>query len=178
MEQDTYLGMKMGRNISTLEIYRDPVCKFVERTEELKKLKSHLTLANRVILANTFLLPLLSYTYQFYCIPPTVERKVNAQLRSFLIPKGYFKLECLKFPTEELGLRQPLKDLKTLSIAALAKDTQDEEVNDNDLLISTQRQKARQAYKKITKVHPRGKRQDLYRHQLYAVQSSEKRKKS
>ena len=146
-ESEKYLGVKIGRNLTPKDIYSLPLQKFQERIREIQKLKYHITPANRVIVANVFLIPIFSYTYQFYMVPPCVQRTVDTALRQFLIPHAQYKLECLKFPRLDFGLRQPLKDLKWMSLAALVRRARPEViVNHFPLLISHQIQAARAEY--------------------------------
>lgn len=119
VDESTYLGIAIGRNLSDIGVFSKAMEKLRETQKAFEMLKTQLPLDQKVIIANVFILPVLSYVYQFYLIPTPQLTEVAQMLRKFLIAHTQFKLECLHFPTEELGLRHPLKDLELHNVAAM-----------------------------------------------------------
>jgi hypothetical protein len=78
----TYLGVLIGRFITTVDIFRKALEKFFQRLPVLLPKYSYPTLNKRILTANIYLLPLFYYLAQFYIIPHTqVYIKVKEALR-------------------------------------------------------------------------------------------------
>ena len=119
----TYLGVLMGVDVTTEDIYSKPYKKFESRLLSHRPALAHLHNQGKVHLFNIYLLPLFSYLYHFYLLPyEGMGDKVRAHARQNIISFNgrSYKYAHLISPKHNLGLSQPLRDPWAANLAALA----------------------------------------------------------
>ena len=119
----TYLGVLMGFNIDTSDIYAKALQKYQTRANQLASALSHSSLNNRIIIFNTYLLPLFSYLSRYYILPyhevgGIARRIASRKIISFY--GGAYKYIHLITPLNRFGFARPLRDLWAANVADLA----------------------------------------------------------
>ena len=114
-----YLGIPVGRDIDQYDIFTEPTRRLFDRLNHFGELRKQLPIDKRVIVANVFMIPTLAYTWRFYQLPSDTLATILTGLRKFIVPYGTFKMEALCAPTKEVGLKNPLKDIELMNIAAI-----------------------------------------------------------
>jgi ribonuclease HI/exonuclease III len=119
-----YLGVLFGPKVSTVEICQGAWDKFVERVELYKYILRSTSINTRVLIFNTFLLPLFYYLAQFIILPyQQVVAPVREICRKYIIPfnGGGFGYAHLITPRGGgFALARPLKDLWAINMTFLA----------------------------------------------------------
>ena len=120
-----YLGVLIGNNITTLDIFREAKIKFEKRVNLFSRYLHRVSLHKRILIFNIYLLPILYYLAQFYIIPyrevilpiKTITRK------AILASNGNSMSYChLVAPRKEGGPYAPLRDLWSTNMALLGQD--------------------------------------------------------
>ena len=114
-----YLGVLIGRSIDVTMVYQRAVDKFVERARSFMPMQRALTISARVRMANTYLVPILSYLFRFYLMTTNTDRHVRATLKMWLIRGNVTNLDRLAAPIHLIGLSGPLHDPARVNLAAL-----------------------------------------------------------
>ena len=115
-----YLGILMGRGVTTHDIY-DPVLKeFKDRLTRYAPCIQSAPLHQRVIAFNVYLIPLFSYLIQFFLIPYSIVKTVNSLAHKHIVPLRGFSYPHLTAPRTDVGLKNPLRDLWATATARLA----------------------------------------------------------
>jgi hypothetical protein len=117
-----YLGVLMGREVSTHDIFSAALTKYRTRINNYTPIISQFSIQTRIIIHNVFLLPIFSYLNQFYCIPDTILKPARTACRLLIIPyhgtsMGYHHLTT---PPSYFGYKHPLRDLRTDNLSRLA----------------------------------------------------------
>jgi ribonuclease HI len=119
----TYLGVLMGVDVTTEDIYAKPYMKYEARLRTHRPALAHLHNQGKVHLFNIYLLPLFSYLFHFYLLPyKGMGDKIRAHARQNIISFNgrANKYMHLISPKYNLGLSQPLRDIWAANLAALA----------------------------------------------------------
>ena len=119
-----YLGLVIGPGASVQENFAGPIDKLEQRVQAYTQVRQAMSVHRRIIVANIFLVSVLSYICQFYIIPDHLLPRIEAALKRWIIPLGQsgFKLSAATRPTRCLGLLQPLLDVKTYNLGLLGKE--------------------------------------------------------
>ena len=118
-----YLGILVGFNITTIDIFKAAYVKLLNRISDFSSAFRHSPFQRRIFLANTYLLPLLSYVSRFYLLP---HKELGDKIRNLLRRKiisfngGAFKFVHLCTPPNRFGFARPLRDLWAMNVATLA----------------------------------------------------------
>ena len=118
-----YLGVLFGRAVDTVMIFEGALDKFYSRALQFRPLIKEASIDERVLIFNTFLLPLFYYLAQFYVIPyQEVIVPVKELCRTWIIPFnggsfGYAHL--VSTPDDQVCLGRPLKDLWAVNMTLL-----------------------------------------------------------
>ena len=120
----TYLGVLMGQEITTVDVFRKAMTKFLYRAQQMHMLTRSATLHQRITLYNTYLLPILCYLAQLFIVPykQTVV-PLREHCRKAIIPFNgkAFSYALLVSPTRSMiGPFTPLRDLWATNMAFLA----------------------------------------------------------
>ena len=120
-----YLGLLFGRFVSTVDIFRDALVKFNKRLRLFSPVLASSSLHDRILIFNTFLLPLFYYLGRFVVIPyhevvAPVRRAAHRRCVAF---HGGFAYPHLVAP-RHLGMSPatPLKDLWAVNMVLLGWD--------------------------------------------------------
>ena len=122
VSKSKYLGVLIGRFITTRDIFAPALDKFLKRLGRLRGLIKSASLCNRARICNTYLLPIFFYLMQFYILPYDYCVKAKEALRKAIIPfnGGGFGYAHLVAPKNRGGLFAPLTDLWAINYAFLA----------------------------------------------------------
>ena len=119
-----YLGIYIGRGVSTEKVFEGPLRKLVARARLYSPIIKSLPLHLRIITVNVFLFTLFSYHIQFYMPGSAVVDRYNAIIGPLVGPFGGTALALVHLfasPKSGLyGLPTPLKNLWAWSISTLA----------------------------------------------------------
>ena len=119
-----YLGLLMGPEISTVDIFQAAVDKFYARARQLHRVVRASTLHQRILIYNIYLLPILFYLAQFYIIPFTeMIRPIRNHCRKAIgaFNGGAFGYcHLINTPRDTFGPHTPLRDLWATNMALLA----------------------------------------------------------
>jgi hypothetical protein len=116
-----YLGILLGNDIDIYEIFDQAVTKLTNRVNSFMHLKKCFSVPRRILIANTFIIPILSYVSQFFALPWYHTMEVERQLSRWVVP-GFkpFPLSACYRPAKWLNIKQPLRDITGENSAALA----------------------------------------------------------
>ena len=117
--QAEHLGVLLGRDLSLPQVFRKSLDKLGKRVAYFMPQKGDMSVQSRVIVANTYMLPLLNYACSFFLMPPKVLKEVHRYLTEWIVPGRRFKLEYLMAPRTEVGIHQPLRDPWLINVSAL-----------------------------------------------------------
>jgi hypothetical protein len=88
-DSGVYLGVLFGPKVSTVEVCQGAMDKFMARALSYRQAIASSSLNTRIIIFNTFLLPLFYYLAQFILLPyPQVIVPVRELCRKWIIPFG------------------------------------------------------------------------------------------
>ena len=119
---NTHLGISYGTSITPSDAFSPYITK-LEARAVFYSLNSRRTLTVRIRLANERLLPIALYPAQFYKAPPSSLQRINAALKSFILPglNSSLTLDLLRCPPSHGGLYPTLIDFEAMNDAALAR---------------------------------------------------------
>jgi ribonuclease HI/exonuclease III len=119
-----YLGVIMGPDITTTEIFQEAVDKFFARARQFSPVVRSSTLHQRILIYNVFLLPILFYLAQFFIMP---YREMIVPIRehcrkAICAFKGGAFAYChlINTPRSAFGPYSPLRDLWATNMTLLA----------------------------------------------------------
>ena len=118
-----YLGVVVGRDVTTIRIFQDAVDKFYGRAGQLRQIIRGSTLSQRILIYNTYLLPILFYLAQFYIIPYVeMVRPIMNYCRKDIAAfnGGIAYCHLINTPRTSFGPHTPLRDLWATNTALLA----------------------------------------------------------
>lgn len=121
VSKSKYLGVLIGRTITTLDIFAVALDKFFDRLGRLRGLLKNSNLGIRTRICNTYLLPIFYYLMQFYILPYSYCLRVKEALRRAIIPfgGGGFGYAHLVAPKNIGGPYSPLTDIWAINYALL-----------------------------------------------------------
>ena len=117
-----YLGILIGAQVSLDDIFAPTIAKARMRLASFHLILQRLPLYKKVLVINIFINSLFSYKFRFYALPMEAYDKLKEVIRTALTPLngGAFPYTSLIFPTEQLGLKNVLKDLWAFNTSLLA----------------------------------------------------------
>ena len=117
-----YLGILMGAKVTLDDIYKNALTKLIVRTRKFARHACHISIQHKIIATNVFITPLFSYISQFFLLPKRTYSIANNVIRKFVISfnGGGFGYVHLTTPTAYFGFKQPLRDLCSSGLTALA----------------------------------------------------------
>ena len=121
--REKYLGILMGHDITTVDIFAAPLRKFLDRLAKYRPVLQSMPYRHRVRIYNVFLLPLFSYHCQFYLMPDKEVASVAlAAARRAVIPFGGTAWSYTHSIAEkhDLGFSAKMEDLWAYSYSLLA----------------------------------------------------------
>ena len=117
-----YLGILIGASVSLDDIFAPTIAKALQRLASFHIVLQRLPLYKRVLVINIFINSLFSYKFRFYALPMETYDKIKEIIRIAITPLngGAFPYTSLIFPTEQMGLKNVLKDLWAFNTSLLA----------------------------------------------------------
>jgi ribonuclease HI len=124
VERAVYLGVLIGRNVNTRDVFEKAHQKFISRIALYRTLLHRSSLHKRTIIYNVFLLPIYSYLAQLYEIPDKMVDYVRNAARINIVNfhGGGFGYAHLVNPRDKFGPFTPVRDIMGSNLAALACD--------------------------------------------------------
>jgi ribonuclease HI len=121
--QAVYLGVLVGYNIDSHDIYENAFTKFKKRALSFDSALKHMSTNSRTRTINIYLTPLFSYLFNFYLMPyrdmgKKIRREIGKRVISF--NGGAYKFIHLSTPPNRFGPACPLRDLWATNVASLA----------------------------------------------------------
>ena len=119
----TYLGVLMGQDIGTPDIFQKAKEKFLRRLQLFRPVIYACSLHKRILIVNVFLLPIMFYLAQFFLIPyHEVIIPLKLAVHRAVVPfngggLGYVHIIA---PRKSVGPHTPLRDLWASNMALLA----------------------------------------------------------
>ena len=150
-----YLGILIGAGIDVTMVYGAAMEKLLSRVARYLPFKSMFNTAERVRVANTYFVPILSYIHRFYMMTKYVQDQVEVVLRSWLIKNHETNLRRLCAPTHAAGLHCPLRDPVHVNTACVLRQRAAEppgprrHYGSYTLMMSDHVLKAAEAYEKV-----------------------------
>jgi len=150
-----YLGILIGAAIDVTMVYGAAMEKLWSRVARYIPFKSMFSLAERVRVANTYFVPILSYIHRFYVMTKYIRDQVEDVLRSWLIKNTETNLRRLCAPTHAAGLHCPLRDPVHVNTASILRRREAEppgarrHYGSYTLLMSDHVLKAAEEYEKV-----------------------------
>ena len=117
---ERYLGTYMGHDTKLDDMFRGPYDKFRKRLALYLPTKKKYSLQSRVIIWNTWLLPIFSYVFQFHVIPFDYVNWIDDACILWLGESKTMKTLHLVRPTKLMGLTTPLRDTTIFNYSLLA----------------------------------------------------------
>jgi ribonuclease HI len=118
--KERYLGTYIGHEVTLEDIFCPVFDKFKDKLNHYIPIKHHHSLQNRVIIWNTWLLPIFSYVFNLYTIPQDYLEWMDKLCVSWLGKGNTMKSLYLSRPTKLAGLTTPLRDTTIANYSALA----------------------------------------------------------
>ena len=137
-DKATYLGIVFGRNVTLEDIWEAPLKKALERITRARPYIRPLSLSDRVLYINIFIVSIFSYVGLFYIMPTEIWQTVRRAISLLVIPfnGGAFSYSSLVCGNHIFGLKIPLKDPWAFNIFLLASRSSliSSDLNYNDLV--------------------------------------------
>jgi hypothetical protein len=86
-----YLGILVGYEITPADVFAEAIEKLENRVAEYMPLKDMYNTQNRVIICNSFLTPILSFTQRFFFMGSALFSRVRRILSPWLVPARLYK---------------------------------------------------------------------------------------
>ena len=118
-----YLGILLGYDISTVDIYQEAFDKFEKRADTFSCALRYLPTHARISIFNIHITPLFSYITRFYILPyKELGNKIRNIMRRKIISfnGSAHKFIHLSTPPSLFGPANPLRDIWALNVSALA----------------------------------------------------------
>ena len=122
-DRGTYLGLQMGRDVTSVDIFRRPFDKFCKRIGRYYTALKHMPLRGRITTVNIFLTSLFTYHAHFYIVPwKEILQPAKELIRKAVIPFGGtgWAYHHLLAKTKDFGFSRQLKDLWAFTMSLLA----------------------------------------------------------
>ncbi len=121
-EKGLHLGILLGRNVTLEEIWSVPMNKALHKLNSSRLFIKSLSLANRILFVNVFIISLFAYVGLFFVLPTTLWNIIRRAISKAIIPFNggafsYYSLVCAK---ELFSLRVALKDVWAFGLSLLA----------------------------------------------------------
>lgn len=119
-----YLGLLFGPKVSTTDVFAGAYDKYTRRLALFHRAMESMSLHDRILLVNVFLLPLFFYLAQFYLIPyqPIVKRAQEAARRAIVAFGGFGYAHLITPHRSSFGPHTPLRDLWAVNMVLLGWD--------------------------------------------------------
>ena len=98
-DKGTHLGIRIGRSITLEEIWSGPMEKALNRIKSAKNALKMLSLSNRILYVNIFIISLFAYVGLFYVLPAEMWSQIKSGIAKLITPfnGGAYTYETLQF---------------------------------------------------------------------------------
>lgn len=120
-QKAVYLGILFGRNVTIEQVYDGTLEKARKRARKYMALRRYFSFHDRILIANVFLISMLSYITQWFIIPDKTRRNFNELVKRFVVPFSSVSQQALTNPPEFFGLKRRLRDITYMNLAAMHK---------------------------------------------------------
>jgi ribonuclease HI len=131
----THLGVLIGHNITTTQIFQKPHNKALARVDAYATPLARLPIHKRIIIVNVFIIPVYMYLGSFFIIPYTLIQEFRRKIYKVIIPLGGggFNYIHLLSPSTKIGFQPPLKDLWGWNMTTLLVDFPFENLSESEV---------------------------------------------
>ena len=121
-EKGTHLGIVIGRDVTLADIWETPVNRAVARIRNSRAFVKTLTLANRILYVNVFIISIFSYVGLYFVLPHKIYVDIKNAIAKCIIPfnGGAYTYETLICANLVYGLKPALKDIWCFTTSLLA----------------------------------------------------------
>jgi ribonuclease HI len=113
-----YLGIPIGYHATLFDVFEGPYQKFFARYLAFLHCKRSYSLPKRVLIWNTWLLPIFNYVTKFFLLPSDYQKLIDQACIHF-VGSTTIKSLHLSRPSWLCGLKVPLRDSSKANLAAL-----------------------------------------------------------
>ena len=135
-DNERYLGTYIGHNTTLDHIFKGPFDKFHKRLKSYQKVKKNYSLQSRVLIWNTWLIPIFSYVFLFHSLPTDYLDWIDTLCIQWIGVANTLKPLHLARPTHLLGLTTPLKDTTIFNYSLLASRANSNQLDNNTYIWS------------------------------------------
>ena len=114
-----YLGVTYGRDLTVRDVFAEAMGKLDQRVAAYMPLRDLYSTQNRITIANTFLLPTLSFLQHYFVMSKQDTKQAERLIALWVVPANRFTYDQLTAPTRHAGLSEPLRDVYKANVAAL-----------------------------------------------------------
>ena len=141
-----YLGIPIGRLAGLAEVFEKPFLKLLNRLRSYSAVKRELSIPKRIMVWNTWLLPILSFTMKIFLLPGDYLKTLEVECAHFLNTSNFYAGLLFSRPPSLVGLATPLRDAQFSSLSSLISHANHAprvaEENTSTMLIADHRQLA------------------------------------
>ena len=121
-DSTTHLGIVIGREVTLGDIFASPFKKAVDRINNCRSVVKGLSVPNRILFINTFVISLFSYHALFFVIPSEHYQTIKGMICKIVTPfnGGAYTYETLVCLNTLFSIRPSLKDLWAFNVSLLA----------------------------------------------------------
>ena len=114
-----YLGIRIGRQVTAGDVFEKAVKSLEARVIQYRPLQGLYKLQQRIIVANSFLSPMLSFIQRFFLMPAPLRCQVQSILGGWVLKGRLLSWDQCCLPAQAGGLAQPLRDPTNCNISSL-----------------------------------------------------------
>jgi ribonuclease HI len=152
----SYLGIRIGRHITVADVYAAAVKSLESRVAQYLPLQGLYNLQQRILIANSFLSPILSYLQRFFLMPTTLRAEIQSSLGRWVLKGRLISWDQCCIPPQAGGFALPLRDPFNLNIASLLcrRESPPAGGNSRSMLISAHLARGKAAFLKRCQIDP------------------------
>ena len=114
-----YLGVLFGPEITPLEVYEEATKKLLSRLTSYLPLRHAFSKSQRMILVNVFIIPVISYLWNFFLPPHETLTKINGAIDNFVFPLKSIPRSVQMSHPSFTGVYHPRTDISLKAAAML-----------------------------------------------------------
>ena len=114
-----YLGILFGPEITPLEVYGEATKKLLSRLARYQPLSQAFSRVQRIVLINVFIIPVISYLWNFFLPPHEVIVKTNGAIDKFIDPRKTIPRLVQMAHSTFTGIRQSRTNISLKAAAML-----------------------------------------------------------
>ena len=121
-DKGTHLGVVIGRLATLDDIWATPMSRALDRIKKVTPFMKTLSLSNRIIYVNVFIVSIFSYIGLYFVLPTLLWKTIKNAISKLIIPfnGGAFTYNSLICSNAVFGLKPTLKDVWAFTSSLLA----------------------------------------------------------